>query len=91
MKNQILEQVKDAIRNPYAWPGGYPVYVVMADGSMLCRDCARKEYKLIANATINHERDGWKAAGADILYEGTEYCGHCSCELESAYGEPETE
>jgi len=91
MKNQILEKVKDAIRNPYAWPGGYPVYVVLADGELLCRDCARREYRNIADSTLHKHRDGWKAAGADILYEGTEYCGHCSCELESAYGEPETE
>ena len=90
MKNQILEKVKDAIRNPYAWPGGYPVYVVLADGSMLCRDCARDNYKLMASDT-RHGWSGWQAAGADILYDGTEYCGHCGKELESAYGEPEAD
>ena len=92
MKNQILEKVKDAIRNPYAWPGGYPVYVVMADGELLCRDCARSEYKLIADSTKTDRRDSWQAAGTMILWEGTDnYCAHCSCELESAYGEPEAE
>ena len=91
MKNQILEKVKDAIRNPYAWPGGYPVYVVMADGELLCRDCACKHYRYIAYETNHPFSGGWESAGADILYEGTEYCGHCNCELESAYGEPEAE
>ena len=33
---KILDQVKDAIRNPFAWPGGYPVYTVMSDGALLC-------------------------------------------------------
>ena len=90
MKNQILEKVKDAIRNPYASPGGYPVYVVMADGELLSRDCARREYKLIADNTVHNTQADWVAAGAMILWEGTDsYCAHCNCELESAYGEPE--
>jgi len=92
MKNQILEKVKDAIRNPYAWPGGYPVYVVMADGELLCRDCARSEYKLIADNTLHNTQADWVAAGAEILWEGTDnYCAHCNCALESAYGEPDAD
>jgi len=93
MKNQILEKVKDAIRNPYAWPGGYPVYVVMADGELLCRDCARKNYKLIVQHVDDSNMFGdWRALGAEVLWEGEDnHCGHCSCELESAYGEPEAD
>ena len=87
MKNQTLEKVKDAIRNPYAWPGGYPVYTVMSDGELMCPDCARAEYRLIAQATKDQLRDGWQAEGSAILYEGPEYCCHCNKELESAYGE----
>lgn len=90
MKNRVLEQVKNAIHNPFAWPGGYPVYTVLSDGEMLCPDCARKEYRLIARATLNKDRSDWQAAGADILYEGSaDYCAHCNKQLESAYGETE--
>ena len=89
MKNQTLEKVKDAIRNPFAWPGGYPVYTVMSDGELLCPDCARENYKLIVQATKDQLRDGWQAFGADVLYEGSAYCCHCNKELESAYGEVE--
>ena len=28
-----IEQLKAFIRSPYAWPGGYPLYAVMGDGS----------------------------------------------------------
>ena len=90
MKNQTLEKVKDAIRNPYAWPGGYPVYTIMADGELMCTECARENYKLIVQATKDQLRDGWQAYGADVLYEGSEYCCHCGKELESAYGEEES-
>jgi hypothetical protein len=89
MKNNTLEQVKTAIRNPFAWPGGYPVYTVMADGELLCPDCARKEYRQIVQSTKNHYRDGWQAKGTLILWEGFDYCCHCNKELESAYGEDE--
>lgn len=65
----ILAQVKDAARQPYAWPGGYPKLVIMADGELLCCECARREYRLIARATrlpFNVPDGGWRAAGADI-------------------------
>jgi hypothetical protein len=86
MKNQTLEQVKQAIRHPFAWPGSYPVYTVMADGELLCPACARSNYKLIAESTRDHDRGGWRAAGAYILWEGTGTCAHCYKVLESAYG-----
>lgn len=83
-----LQQVKNAILNPYAWPGGYPVYTIMADGEYMCPDCARENYRLIAKATKDNLRDGWQAAGADINYEdNSAYCCHCNKKLASAYGE----
>jgi hypothetical protein len=88
MKNEKLEKVKHAIRNPYAWPGGYPVYTVMSDGGMLCPDCAKSNFKLIAKAILDQDRSGWCALGATILWEGTvDQCCNCNKDLESAYGE----
>lgn len=85
---EILTQVKNAIRHPYAWPGGYPVYTVLSDGSMLCRECARDNFRQICSDTYGYNT-GWRAYGADVLWEteGGEYCGHCGEELESAYGD----
>lgn len=84
---EIIVNVKRATREPYAWPGGYPLYIVMSDGAALCTDCAKKELGLIAAATSQGYQDGWKAEGVDINWEDTElYCDHCGNHIESAYG-----
>ena len=87
--NSTLNQVKQAIRQPFAWPGGYPVYTIMSDGEMLCADCARKHFRLIAEATKDRHdhHSGWKAYGADVYWEGEPmFCAQCNKELPSAYG-----
>jgi hypothetical protein len=91
MKNQTLEQVKQAIRSPFAWPGGYPVYTVMNAGELLCPACARSNYRLIAEATKTQDRSDWEAVDVVALWESVGQCCHCSKELESAYGEVEGE
>lgn len=45
MTNQELKQ---AIRTKFAWPGGYELFGITSDGAALCCDCMRKEYRLIA-------------------------------------------
>ena len=86
----ILRQVRSAIRSPYAWPGGYPVYTVMADGELLCAKCARSEYRQISEATRTNDRGGWAALGAEVYWEGADvHCAHCNTALESAYGDPD--
>jgi hypothetical protein len=85
---EVLDNVKRAIRDKYVWPGGYPVYTVMADGEMLCAKCARGNYRLIAQATRNDPRSDWAAVGADVLWESDgETCAHCGDELQAAYGD----
>ena len=88
MRDQRIEQVKRAIRELYAWPGGYPVYTVMSDGALLCAKCAKSEFRQIVRDT----KLGfycWSAAGAEVLWESEapQYCAHCNAHLESAYGE----
>lgn len=93
MKNlKIIHDVKYAARNKYAWPGGYPLLVIMSDGACLCCDCARSEFALIARAARDGDRDGWASIGTDIHWEGPpEICAHCGAEIESAYGNPDQE
>jgi hypothetical protein len=90
-----LEQshaLRRAIRAKYAWPGGYPLFVVCSDGCALCIDCARKEYRQIAYSNRHALRDGWRTEGADVNWEDPElYCDHCSERIESAYAEDEDE
>ena len=88
---QAVNALKNTIRHPFAWPGGYPVYVVLSDGETLCRECTRKEYKrLLADTRDNDSTSGWNVVDAEILWEGEYYCAHCSKQIETAYGE-ETE
>jgi hypothetical protein len=85
---QSLRQVKQAIREPYAWPGGYPLYVIMADGECLSIDAARDNWAAICHSTIGQYRDGWQAQGAAINWEDSDMvCCHTGKPIESAYGE----
>jgi len=89
-RNDILVKVRDAVRHPYAWPGGYPIYTLMSDGETLCAKCVRENYRAISESTRHNSRDGWAAAGTFVLWEttsGPEHCAHCGDELESAYGD----
>lgn len=75
----------------YAWPGGYPIYYLFADGEVCCPDCANGE-----NGSQAHEdRDGdhdWLLVGQQVHYEGeTLACVHCNRQIESAYGNPNEE
>jgi hypothetical protein len=88
MRHTIPQSVKDAIRNPYAFPGGYPKYIICDDGAALCCDCAKKEFAQIAHDTVKGYHTGFDVAGADINWEDSDlYCDNCGKPIESAYGE----
>lgn len=84
----INPQVKQALRAKYAWPGGYPLYLLADDGEAICIDCGRTEFKAIAHSVISNTQDGWHVSAADINWEDTSlHCAHCNQRIESAYGE----
>lgn len=88
MRHTIPQSVKDAIRNKYAWPGGYPLFIVCNDGACLCTDCAKKEYHQIAHDTVKGWGTGWDVAAAAVNWEDSDlYCDNCNKQIESAYGE----
>ena len=74
----------------YAWPGGYPIYYLCADGGVLCPDCANGDNGSEANGTIDPEcpdDDQWRIVASDIHWEGDPIiCDHCGADIESAYG-----
>jgi hypothetical protein len=88
--NKILDAVRYAARNRYAWPGGYPLFVAMADGGCLCPSCTRKQWRQIVRNTLapcRYDLD-WQAIGADANWENPDlYCAHCGVRIESAYAE----
>jgi hypothetical protein len=70
----------------YAWPGGYPLYFIAADGAALCFDCTRKEFGRIARSMIARDRDGWAIEGCAANYEDQDcYCAHCNRRIDPAY------
>lgn len=87
MIDNKFRQIKEAIKAKYAFPGGYPLYIVMSDGAPMCIDCARKEFRRLATAWRENSRDGWRPVAADINYENQNcFCCHCNQQIESAYG-----
>jgi hypothetical protein len=86
-KREIMKEVRRAIKEPYAWPGGYPLFLIMSDGGALCMKCAKKNEKLIRSSTLSGYKDGWNTWGPDINWEDTNlFCDNCNKLIESAYG-----
>jgi len=90
VNEELLQRVKRSTwKEPYAWPGGYELRVVMSDGGVLCRQCVKDNWREIVQATLHGLRDGWEAAAVDVLWEGPAVCcAQCGCELPTEYGDP---
>jgi len=83
-----LQAAKHVARHKYAWPGGYPLFVITTDGGCLCPDCVKSNWREIVSATLSRHNSGWQAAAADINYEDPAlFCDHCGNRIESAYAE----
>lgn len=84
MKDLSNKRLKDAIRQHYAWPGGYEIYGITSDGALLCCDCMRKEYYQIAWSRRHECNDGWRVIALTLDFElyGPEYCSHCNKVIE---------
>lgn len=99
MSKQALKRVRKALsmevcRKPldaFAWPGGYPLVYVFADGGTCCADCANENIDDIDADMRGGRRwnshGGWALGAVDVHWEGEpEVCDHCGKEIESAYG-----
>ena len=80
----------------YAWPGGYQITYLCADGGELCPDCANGENgSLASESLIDHNPDDpssaqWRIVSGAVFWEGPPIlCDHCGARIESAYGDPE--
>lgn len=85
--------VKEAIRDKYAWPGGYALRLLMSDGELMCLDCAHSNFREIVKAMRDGlPRDDWRPASVEIYWEGPSLsCCHCGVDIVSEYGDPEEE
>lgn len=76
------------VAKAFAWPGGYPLVLLMADGESLCPACAEKHAHAIVEAAPRG--DSWRAEGVYIHWEGPPIvCAHCGGHVPSAYDDSE--
>ena len=80
-----LNNLKQFIRSGgYAWPGGYQMALLMADGEVIDAQAARENYRLIRRETGTD----WTPVDVFIHWEGDSlYCAHSGREIPSSYGE----
>lgn len=71
--------LRAAIREKYAFPGGYEIFGITLDGGILCCDCMRGEYRQIAYARKHGLSDGWQVCALTLDCETDSFtaCDHC--------------
>lgn len=87
MNQYTVEQFRNDLQNPYAWPGGYPRYFVMDDGEALSFNAAIENQELIESSIKENSNDGWRIIACEINWEDESlYCDHTGEKIQSAYG-----
>lgn len=71
----------------YAWPGGYPMYFVTADGAALSFDSVRECYREVSQSIRDGAMgDGWHVVGCAVNWEDDDlYCNHSGKCIPCAY------
>lgn len=85
--------LKAAIRTKYVWPGGYELFGICDDGAVLCCDCMRREYYLIAYSRRHKINDGWNVVAVECAanYDSHISCEHCNNAIAEGWQEEEEE
>lgn len=55
-----LKKVKLVAREGYTRPGGYELFVITADGALLCNGCCKSEFRQLAYDSFNACDTGWR-------------------------------
>lgn len=98
MSKQAYKRVRRSLSLPVnreslpslAWPGGYPLYYVFADGGACCADCANDNITDIDAAMRGEKRwnshGGWALGAFDTNWEDAKlHCDHCGKTIPCAY------
>ena len=60
--------VKEIIRQPFTFPGGYEKALTCDDGGILCHKCTKENYNEIAHDTVKGwNNTGWNVTGIFTL------------------------
>lgn len=84
-----LSNLKKMLRaGPYVWPGGYPLYFIMADGEPASFEGVKSEWKRICQAHIRQipcDRD-WLVTGYDVNWDNPDLtCAITGNPIQAAY------
>lgn len=96
MKIESISDFRVAMRSgPYAWPGGYPLYFVLADGGALAFKTAQDRFvrrEMLESLARPQRSDQWRPVAIEVNWEDSDLrCDHTSERIESAYNEDSTE
>jgi len=81
------KQIKQTLRaGKYAWPGGYPLFFITADGAALSFDAVKENWYQVCYSTRHNINDGWMIEGCDVNWEDNSlFCDHTGDPIECAY------
>lgn len=67
----------------HAWPGGYAVAFIMADGGTVCPECVRAELYQCVHSLRHGIADGWRpiALACEAENDSACTCDHCGREV----------
>ena len=86
---KLINTVKEALRHPYAFPGGYSKTLVFCDGELAKASTAKNSWREILQG-IKEGRRGWNVECVEIYWEGPVFFDALTGEwVESEYGDPE--
>lgn len=88
MKINNLDTLKMVLRNgPYAWPGGYPLYLLDVEGDCYHLECVRRIFRHVVIDT-KRGKGGFIMTNVEVNWEDTNLvCYSCHNSIDSAYGE----
>jgi hypothetical protein len=87
-----LDKIKTAIRDKYAWPGGYPLYFITGQGEALSIQGAREIWREIITAHNKRRHCDASIEAIEINWEDPGlYCCVTNDRIQSAYAEDQAE
>ncbi|MBK6906322.1 MAG: hypothetical protein IPH08_04135 [Rhodocyclaceae bacterium] len=86
-RRRAYEILWNTLAEKYAWPGGYPLYGIVADGEALCSTCGGMPE--VRDADEDDPSDAqWRLIAVEVNWEDADlFCAHCNGRIESAYAE----
>jgi hypothetical protein len=75
-------RMENGLMPSFAWPGGYPLYYIVADCGCLCPQCVNENLGLLQDPDDKQ----WHVISYEVNYEDDSLqCDHCYKLIESAY------